>query len=115
MINKKFDSFKLTEKIVNVLDDKKAENVTTIKIGKVSIIADNFIICTGNSSSHVKALVDAVEKKLKDEGERALNISGYSSAKWVLMDYGSVFVHIFDPESREFYNIERLWSDGDNR
>lgn len=110
MIKTEVDSFKITNRIIEILNEKKAQNIIEIKIGKVSIIADSFIICTGTSSSHVRTLANEIDKKLRHEGIRMLNMSGYNSANWILMDYGSVFVHVFEPESREFYNIERLWS-----
>ncbi len=98
-------------KIYNVLEDKKAFDIKILYIGDLTTIADYFIIATGNSDTHVKALTDEVEKKLWEEGIFVHHIEGYAAGKWVLMDYGDVIVHIFQQEERNFYNLERLWAD----
>ena len=100
-------------KIVEILEDKKAKDVSTIDIKNVTVLADYFVICSGTSTTHIKAMADEVETKLKESGEQLFNNKqGYNSARWILLDYGSVIVHIFHEEDREFYNLERLWSDG---
>jgi ribosome-associated protein len=100
-------------KIVEILEDKKAKDVSTIDIKNVTVLADYFVICSGTSTTHIKAMADEVETKLKESGVQLFNNKqGYNSARWILLDYGSVIVHIFHEEDREFYNLERLWSDG---
>ncbi len=100
-------------KIAEILEDKKAKDVSTIDIKNVTVLADYFVICSGTSTTHIKAMADEVETKLKKSGVQLFNNKqGYNSARWILLDYGSVIVHIFHEEDREFYNLERLWSDG---
>jgi ribosome-associated protein len=102
---------KLALKVVEVLDDKKAQDIDVLNIKNVSLLADYFVICSGNSTTQIKALADAVEEKLAELGRVPIHKEGYASARWILLDYGEVVVHIFHHESRSFYNLERLWSD----
>ena len=101
----------LAERIVKILDDKKAGNLKLLYVEKQTIIADYFVICSGNSNTQIKALAGEVEAKLKEEGLTPKNIEGYNEAAWVLLDYHSVIVHIFNREARNFYNLEKLWND----
>jgi len=93
------------------LDDKKAKDVLVLKTAEQTVIADYFVICNGSSAPHVKALVDEVDKQLSEAGEPPVRREGMRSDIWVLMDFGCVIVHIFTDEARQFYNLERLWSD----
>lgn len=93
------------------LDDKKARDVKILKTAEQTVIADYFVICSGSSSTHVKALVDEVDHRLSEAGEPPMRREGLRSDIWVLMDFGSVIVHVFTDEARKFYNLERLWSD----
>ena len=103
----------LKEKIISILEDKKARDVVAIDVDNVTVIADSFIICNGTSTTHIKSLADEVEKVLKEkESILPSHTEGYNSARWILMDYGDVIVHIFHEEDRKFYDIERLWTDG---
>ena len=95
------------------LDDKKAIDVKVLKTEAQTVLADYFVICNGSSSTHVKALVDEVDKQLSEAGEPPVRREGLRSDIWVLMDFGSVIVHIFTDEARQFYNLERLWSDAE--
>ena len=81
-----------------------------LDIRKVSIIADYFVICTGTGDRHVKAIAKEIDEKLGDAGQNPLNVEGMADAKWVLMDYGPVLVHIFDQSTRDFYRLEQLWA-----
>ena len=94
------------------LDDKKGVNIALLEIADVTTLADHFLICTGTSNTHVKALCDAVEKAMDEAGEPALRREGHRSGTWVLLDYGCIVIHIFSQEAREFYSLERLWNDG---
>ena len=78
--------------------------------GKVSSIADYFIIATADSERQAKAIMDDIEKKMKEANKKPLGIDGEANSGWVLMDYGDVIVHIFDPGTRDFYDLEDLWS-----
>ena len=105
------------EQITNVaakaLEDKKAQNIKILKTAEQTVLADYFVICNGTSSPHIKALVDAVDKALSEAGEPPIRREGLRSDIWVLMDFGSVIVHIFTDEARKFYDLERLWSDAE--
>jgi len=98
-------------KIAETLYNKKAQDIDVLNITGITIVADYFVICTGTSSTQVKALADEIILKMGEAEENALRIEGYQSATWVLIDFGNVVVHIFQNETREFYNIERLWAD----
>ena len=107
------DSGVLKQKILDVLEDKKARGIISIDVENVTVLADHFIICNGTSTPHIRALADDVEKSLREEcGQECRHREGYNSARWILLDYGDVVVHIFHEEDRRFYDIERLWSDG---
>ena len=100
--------------IVKTLDAKKAEDIQAIKISDLTIIADYFIIANGMSSTQTKALADEVEFKMKQQGVEPLRVEGERNANWIIIDYGDVVVHIFYKETREHYNLERLWADGEH-
>ena len=100
----------LTKAIVKVLDNKKAMDIKAIHITDYSIVADYFVIATGTSNTHVKALADEVDYDIGLLGEKPDHIEGKATG-WILIDYGSVLVHVFTGESRDYYNLERLWSD----
>ncbi len=95
------------------LDDKKAKDVRILKTAEHTVLADYFVICNGSSPAHIKALVDEVDKQLSEAGEPPMRREGLRSDIWVLMDFGSVIVHIFTDEARKFYDLERLWSDAE--
>ena len=104
----------LVEKISRAALDKKAENVVVIDIREMSVIADTFVICSASSKMQVKAICDHVEEELKKDGEAPSRVDGYTEARWVILDYGDVFLHVFYDEDRLFYNLERLWNNGSN-
>lgn len=95
------------------LEEKKAKDVKVLKTEEQTILADYFVICNGTSSTHIKALVDEVDKQLSEAGEPPIRREGLRSDIWVLMDFGSVIVHVFTDDARKFYNLERLWSDSE--
>ena len=88
---------------------KKAADIIVLNILEVSSFTDAFVICTGTNSRQVKSIADAIEADLKEEGMRPICVEGYENGAWVLMDYGDFVAHIFLPEVRDFYNLERLW------
>lgn len=94
-----------------VMLDKKALDVTLLDISGVVSYADYFLLCSGRSVVQVKAIVSAIEEHLKQKGFRPLHIEGYSEARWVLLDFDDLIVHVFLEEARLFYNLERLWGD----
>ncbi len=95
------------------LDDRKAKDLKVLKTAEQTILADYFVICNGTTSTHIKALVDEVDRKLSEAGEPPIRREGLRSDIWVLMDFGSVIVHVFTDEARKFYDLERLWSDAE--
>jgi len=96
------------------LDEKKGVGIKLLKIDRVSSLADYFLICTGTSSTHVKTLCDYAEYTLDQLGEPMLGREGHRGNSWELLDYGSIVVHVFTEEAREFYDLERLWADAEN-
>ena len=95
------------------LSDKKGREIQALEIADLTTLADYFVLATGSSNTQINALVDNVEKVLHEEaGEEPLHREGYRDGTWVLLDYGSVAIHVFSEEAREFYSLERLWSDG---
>ncbi|MCI8690107.1 MAG: ribosome silencing factor [Oscillibacter sp.] len=95
------------------LDGKKGKEISAIEITDLTTLADYFVIATGSSNTQINALCDAVEKEMKEQGgEVPLHREGHRDGTWVLLDYGCVAVHVFSQEAREFYSLERLWSDG---
>lgn len=105
----------LVDAVVDGILEKKGKDIRVLDLRKLeSAVADYFIVCTGNSSTQVDALVDSVDEFAKKlTGENPISIEGRTNGEWVLMDYADVVVHIFLPETREFYKLEDLWSDAD--
>jgi ribosome-associated protein len=103
------DSEALLGRITAWLDDAKAENVVAIDIREKSSIGDYMVIATGRSDRHVGAIADQIQRKLKEMG-RGARIEGQPQCDWVLIDAGDIIVHVFRPEVREFYNLEKMWS-----
>ena len=95
------------------LDEKKGQNIKLLKIDKVSSLADYFLICTGTSNTHVRTLCDFAEYTLEQLGEPMLGREGHRGNSWELLDYGTIVVHVFTEEAREFYSLERLWADAE--
>ena len=106
-------SLETAKMAVKALDSKKALDIKVIKIQDISAIADYFVIATGTSSTHVKALADEVEAQLDEAGISVSHVDGYRSNSWILLDYVDVVVHVFSDEAREYYDLERLWQDGE--
>ena len=102
----------MTLMAIKAMEDKKAIDIKIIDIEKVSTLADYFMIASGTNRNQVQAMADEVEEKLGRAGVEPKHIEGYSSANWILMDYGDIVIHIFDEENRLFYDLERIWRDG---
>lgn len=99
--------------LANALDSKKAAEIKVLRIEAITTIADYFVICTATSTTQIKALTAACEEAMEQRGETVHHIEGHRDGSWVLMDFSSVVVHIFMDEAREFYDLERLWADGE--
>jgi ribosome-associated protein len=106
----------LAQKIKTILEDKKAQNIDVIDVSDKTILADYFVIATGTSTTHVKALADEVEYMIKENENRQVDhVEGFESSRWILLDYGDVVVHIFHSEERDFYSLEKLWQQSRSR
>ena len=99
--------------IYKALDDKKAEDIQIIDIHEVSYMADYFVIANGTNINQVHALCDNVSEEMAKLKMLTKQTEGYASGNWVLMDYGDIIIHIFDKESRSYYDLERIWKDGE--
>jgi ribosome-associated protein len=92
-------------------DEKKGKEVKILDIRSISTVADYFVICTGTSTTHTRAIADNIEEKLSLLGLKLHHMEGYENGRWILLDFVDVVVHIFHGEERDFYNLERLWGD----
>ncbi len=97
---------------LKAVEDKKAFDVVVLDISNIASFANYFLLCSGDSSRQIQAIVDEVERKLKDYGIRPSHIEGYRNGEWVLMDYLDLVVHVFSKNARAYYDLERLWRDG---
>lgn len=100
----------LSEKIIEICEDVKAVDIKIFDISKSSSVADSYVICTGNSEPHLKAISERLQKGMKDANLQASAIDGGASSQWIVMDFHSVIVHIMHPDAREYYNLEALWN-----
>jgi ribosome-associated protein len=105
----------LAQRIAKILYDKKALDITVLHVGHLTVITDYMVIASGRSALQVKALADDVDDALAMEGVALRAREGQGEGRWIVLDYGTVLVHIFHPEDRQFYHLERLWEDGSNR
>ncbi len=99
----------LAEAIAEILDSKKGFDIEVLEVGDKTVIAEYFVICSGNTSTHIKALVDEVEYKTGLRGLLPYHVEGKDNNAWIVMDYSHVLVHVFTREAREFYNLEKLY------
>ena len=99
--------------VTKALDEKKGLDIKLLRINDISSLADYFLICTGTSNTHVKTLCDYAEYTLGELGEPMLGREGHRGNSWELLDFGSIVVHVFTQEAREFYNLEKLWADAE--
>ena len=99
--------------IVKALDSKRAEDIRIIEIGDLTIVADYFVIANGTSTTHTKTLAEEVEYQLSQNGVEPNRTEGYNGSSWVILDYGDIVVHVFYKETRDYYQLERLWADGE--
>jgi ribosome-associated protein len=106
-------SRELAEKIAHLTLDKKATDILILDLISLTSITDYFVICTGSSNTQVKAISDHVSDELKKQKIRPLHVEGTTHQEWILMDYVDVVVHIFQPQKREYYGLERLWGDAE--
>jgi ribosome-associated protein len=100
----------ILEIVRTAAQDKKAEDVTEIDVAGRTILADTFVIITGRSKIQTRSIADNIAEKVKEAGTRVARVEGYADGNWILLDIGHVVVHVFTPDQRAFYNLERLWS-----
>lgn len=104
------ETLDFAREIVNAVEDKKAENILLLDLRPDAVIADYFVICTGNSDRQIKALADNVREVIKEKfGKLPVSVEGRGDSGWVLMDYGDVILHIFGERERRYYNLEGIW------
>ena len=105
------NSAQVARAAVDIASDKKASDVLLLDIREVTTIADYFVICSGNNPRQIQAIADSLEEELEKQGVKALHREGIAEAGWVLLDFGDVIIHIFGTKEREYYRLERLWSE----
>lgn len=104
-------STEMANKAIEFLKSKKAKDIKLLDIHEISTLSDYFIIATGTSTTQVQAMADELEEKMQPLGYKLYHKEGFRGGRWILMDFGSVVVHLFHSEEREFYNLERIWVD----
>lgn len=97
--------------VAKAIDEKKGRHLSILKLEELSSITDYFVLCNGNSRVQTQAIADNVKEKMEKAEFKLLRREGYPEGRWILLDFGSVLVHIFQEEEREFYKLERLWGD----
>ena len=105
------DPGQLARAAADIAYDKKASDVLLLDIRELTTIADYFIICNGNNARQIAAIAEAIEDEMKKQGVRLLSREGVADSGWLILDYGDIIVHIFGPKEREYYRLERLWSE----
>lgn len=105
------DKRRIKNFIINFIQEKKGYDIVVLDLKQVTTIADYFIICTGSVPQHVKSIADNVIEKMEEKGFKSWHIEGKQAQTWILIDYVDIVVHIFTPETREFYRLEKLWAD----
>ena len=108
------DSKALASRIAQILDDKGATDIQILEVGHMTSITDFFVVASGRNVQNVHTLAEDLEDKLAEEGIEPRRKEGKNGARWIVLDYAHVIVHIFHPEERQYYDIERLWRDGGN-
>lgn len=110
-MSKKKEQQDFLDSVGELLLEKQAEDIIVFDVQKLTSVTDYVIICTSNSTTQSKAIADFVRQELKDQNILPLSVEGFENLNWVLMDYANIVIHIFLPEYREFYDLERLWGD----
>ena len=108
------ESKDLAVRIAQVLDKKKADSLKVLKVRDLTVLTDYFVIATGSSTTHVRSLAEEVEFQLKEAGAAPVRTEGFATKNWFILDYGSVIVHVFSPDARDFYDLEHPWADGED-
>ena len=107
------ESIKLTEVILSALKERKAFDIVKINVEEKTSVADYFVVASARSSTQVKALAEHIEERVEKQGVTVIRREGLTDARWVVLDFGDVIVHLFNDETRLFYHLERLWGEGE--
>ena len=107
----KSEIFEAAKKAYLTIDEKFGKDIVMLDISGVSVLADYFLIASGGTPNQLKAIAEAAEKVLFEHGIRLRHTEGYQSSKWILLDFSSIIIHLFNKDDREFYNLERIWGD----
>ena len=99
------------KKMLKILDSKKAKDITLLEISAQTVIADYFLICEGTSNTHIRSLAGELEYQLSLDGRAPSHMEGYEDGNWILVDFGSIVVHLFNRETRNYYHLEKLWQE----
>lgn len=105
------DAESLSRRCVEICEERKAAEILLFDVREKSILADFYVVCSGTSMPHIRAIGDHLRKAMLEEGLRPRGQDGAPGSRWMVLDYGSVLIHILDPEMRNFYNLEELWDD----
>ncbi|MCD6574940.1 ribosome silencing factor [Candidatus Aerophobetes bacterium] len=108
-------SQRLALEVSRIAEDKKAQEIVLLDVRGISVVCDYFLICNGESFVHMRTIAKEMEEKLGEKGVALLNTGDYLNERWILLDFGDVVVHIFSPEARDYYQLERLWADAKRR
>jgi ribosome-associated protein len=95
--------------VIRAAEDAKAERISTLDLRGKTLIADYFVVCSGNSDVHIRSIADKIQDALSEQGEPAARVEGYREATWVLLDYGDVIAHVMRQEQRDYYGLETFW------
>ncbi len=101
----------MADLVVDAASDKKAEDILVLNVSEVTTFTDLFVICSGRGERQVQAIADAIVEKAKEAGRQPVGVEGYDAGRWVLIDLGDVVAHVFVPDERQLYRLERLWGD----
>ena len=107
------ETIKILEIAANALDSKKALDISAIKVSDLTVLTEYFLMASATSSTHVRSLAEEVEEKLSEAGIEPNHIEGRAT-NWILLDYGSIIVHVFTRDAREYYGLDRIWDDGEH-
>lgn len=105
------EALALARRVVDLAEDKKASDIVLLEIGRLTSMADYFVICSGASERQIGAIADGIAEGMRDEGTKPIGREGSSTAHWLLIDFGAVIVHVMAQPERDFYQLERLWAE----
>jgi ribosome-associated protein len=105
------DPLEVVRKILDIIEDKKGSDIVVLDISAISLLADYFVICTGETSRQLQAMVDDLIPAMKEHGRHSLGVEGGVGSGWILIDYGDVVVHLFSPQQRSYYALDKLWKE----